>query len=164
MNKYLTISNYYTLHRDEIVQFITMRIADACEAEDMVQDIFLRLLRGYQLITPQTLPDLVYTTARNSIVDFFRHRRIYEEYEHYLKGCNATDEVESIISANQLIERMEHSLARLPKTCVQVYRLHIYEGLKVCDIAKELTLPYKQVEKQLGQARKHVRQQLRKCI
>jgi DNA-directed RNA polymerase specialized sigma24 family protein len=36
--------------------------------------------------------------------------------------------------------------------------------MKVSAIAKELSLPYKQVENRLGQARKAVRQQLRCCV
>jgi len=62
------------------------------------------------------------------------------------------------------MERMECSLARLPETCARVYRLHIYDGMKVGEIAQELALPYKQVENRLGQARKTVRQQLRACM
>ena len=36
--------------------------------------------------------------------------------------------------------------------------------LKVSEISNNLLLPYKQVENRLGQARKHVRQQLRACV
>jgi len=158
-NQQLIISNYYAQHRGEIIDFITMRIADADEAEDMVQDLFLRLLRGHQLITPITLPCLVYTMARHNVADYFRRRRVKEEYEHYLKNTDSTGEMESIISAHQLMERMERTLARLPEACGRVYRLHIYEGLKVSDIAQRLELPYKQVENRLGQARKAVRNQ-----
>jgi RNA polymerase sigma-70 factor (ECF subfamily) len=159
-NQQLIISNYYAQHRGEIVDFIAVRIADACEAEDMVQDLFLRLLRGHQLITPLTLPCLVHTMARHSIADYYRRRRVRDEYEHFLtKNTDSIGEMESIISAHQLIERMERTLARLPEACGRVYRLHIYDGLKVSDIAQQLALPYKQVENRLGQARKAVRQQ-----
>ncbi len=164
MNKLQLISNYYAQHRDELVTFIAVRIADATEAQDLVQDLFLRLLRGHQLITPQTLPNLIYTMARHSVTDYFRHRRVMEEYEHYIKRGDSTEEMESVISARQLMERMERTLARLPEACGNIYRLHIYDGLKVSDIAQQLTLPYKQVENRLGQARKHVRQQLRMCV
>ena len=164
MNNNQLISNYYAAHRDEIVLFIAVRIADANEAQDQVQDIFLRLLRGHQLITPQTLPYLVYTMARHSVSDYYRRRHVHEEYEHYLKNTDTTGEIESIISASQLMERMERSLARLPEACGRIYRLHIYDGLKVSDIAKQLELPYKQVENRLGQARRYVRQQLKVCI
>ena len=158
-NQQLIISNYYAQHRDEIVDFITVRITDADEAEDMVQDLFLRLLRGHQLITPVTLACLVYTMARHSIADYYRRRRVRDEYEHYMKNTDSIGEIESVISARQLMERMERTLARLPEACGRIYRLHIYDGLKVSDIAQQLELPYKQVENRLGQARKAVRRQ-----
>ena len=163
-NQQLIISNYYAQHRGEIVDFIALRIADACEAEDMVQDLFIRLLRGHQLITPITLPCLTYTMARHCIADYYRRRRVKDEYEHYIqksdvRGLMADDTTESIINAHMLMERMERTLARLPEACGRVYRLHIYDGLKVSDIAQQLSLPYKQVENRLGQARKAVRQQ-----
>ncbi len=164
MSNHQLLDNYYTQHRDEIVHFIAVRIADADEAQDRVQDIFLRLLRGHQLITPQTLPSLLYTMAHHSVADYFRRRRVCEEYEHYIRRTDVTEEMESLISASQLMERMERSLARLPEACGKIYRLHIYEGMKVSDIAKELSLPYKQVENRLGQARRQVRQQLRSCV
>ena len=160
----LIITNYYAQHRGEIVDFIAVRLTDADEAEDMVQDLFLRLLRGHQLITPVTLPCLVYTMARHSIADYYRRRRVREEFEHYIQKSDigslmSDDTTESIINARQLMERMEHTLARLPEACGRIYRLHIYDGLKVSDIAQQLALPYKQVENRLGQARKAVRQQ-----
>ena len=163
------LSNYYSMHRDELVSFIAVRTVDAIEAEDIVQDIFLRLLRGQHLITPQTLPSLLHTMARHAVCDYYRRRHVHEEYEHYIQtsdfSCQTSDDsVESVFSAQQLMERMEHSLARLPKACCEIYRLHIYDGMKVSDIAQELSLPYKQVENRLGQARKAVRQQLRCCV
>ena len=169
MNNNQLLSNYYSMHRDELVSFIAVRTLDAIEAEDIVQDIFLRLLHGQQLITPQTLPALIYTMARHAVSDYYRRRRVCEEYEHYLRPSAlspqpSVDDTESIFSAQQLMERMERSLARLPKACCEIYRLHIYDGMKVSDIAQELSLPYKQVENRLGQARKAVRQQLRECV
>ena len=163
------LSNYYSMHRDELVSFIAVRTVDAIEAEDIVQDIFLHLLRGQHLITPQTLPSLLHTMARHAVCDYYRRRHVHEEYEHYIQtsdfSCQTSDDsVESVFSAQQLMERMERSLARLPKACCEIYRLHIYDGMKVSDIAQELSLPYKQVENRLGQARKAVRQQLRKCV
>ena len=164
MNNNQLISNYYAAHRDELLSFIAVRITNAVEAEDLVQDIFLRLLRGHHLITPDTLPALIYTMARHAVSDYYRRRHVFEEYEHYIKSSDSTSEIESLISARQLMERMERSLARLPQACCEIYRLHIYDGMKVRDIARELSLPYKQVENRLGQARKAVRQQLRSCV
>jgi len=165
MNNNTLLSNYYTQHRAEIVGFIAMRTKDAELAQDMVQDLFLRLLSSHCLITPQTLPHLIYTMARHAVADYYRRWRVAEEYEHYIHHSNeADDSMESVFSAQQIMERMEHSMARLSEECRTIYRLHIYDGMKVGEISKELALPYKQVENRLGQARKTVRRQLRACI
>lgn len=164
MNNDHLLSNYYTQHRDEMVHFIAMRTKDVEAAQDMVQDLFLRLLDRHRLLTEQTLPCLVYTLARHSVADYYRKRRVYEEYEHYIKKSDSTIEMESVISAQQLMERMEHSLARLSEEYRTVYRLHIYDGMKVSEISQQLSLPYKQVENRLGLARKTVRQQLKVCV
>lgn len=164
MNNQSIITNYYQCNRDEIVDFITFRIQDREEAQDMVQDLFLRLLSHQHLIS-NSLPNLVYTMARNMVTDYFRRRRVYEEYEHYIHhSIDTSVSMESVFSARQLMERMESSLARLPEKCREVYRLHIYGGMKVSEISQSLGEDYKRVENQLGLARKTVRQHLKTCV
>ena len=132
MNNNQLLSNYYSEHRDEMVNFIAVRIIDVDEARDMVQDIFLRLLRGHHLITPQTLPSLLHTMALHAVSDYYRRRHVYEEAERFIQTSalspQTSADAESIFSAQQLMERMERSLARLPETCATIYRLHIYDG------------------------------------
>ena len=74
------------------------------------------------------------------------------------------DSMESVFSARQVMERMEFTLARLPEQCSEMYRLHIYGGMKVSEISKELNANYKHVEYQLGIARKAVRNHLKDCV
>ena len=38
------ITNYYITHRDELLAFASSRLGDSRQAEDIVQDVFLRLL------------------------------------------------------------------------------------------------------------------------
>ncbi|MBR1688400.1 MAG: sigma-70 family RNA polymerase sigma factor [Prevotella sp.] len=165
MNNYQLIAHYYAQNRSELVGFVTARLGDEAEAQDIVQTLFLRLLDGHRLTTEQTLPCLVYTMARNAIADHYRRRRVWTEYEHYLRGRDYADtSMESVFSATEVMERMERSLARLPEKCREVYRLHIYSGMKVSEIAQQTGEAYKSVEHRLGLARKVVRQQLRACI
>ena len=164
MNKEL-LADYYSQHRDEIVGFVAVRVGDADVAKDVVQDVFFRLLCSDRLISPTTLPALVFTMVRNSVTDWFRRRRIREEYEHYIIGTgDDSDSMESVISVRELMERMERTLARLAPECREVYRLHIYGGMQVSQIAEETHQPYRAVEYRLGQARREVRRQLRPCM
>ena len=164
MNKEL-LADYYSQHRDEIVGFVAVRVGDADVAKDVVQDVFFRLLCSDRLISPTTLPALVFTMVRNAVTDWFRRRRIREEYEHYIIGTgDDSDSMDSVISVRELMERMERTLARLAPECREVYHLHIYGGMQVRQIAEETHQPYRAVEYRLGQARKEVRRQLRLCM
>ena len=162
MNKHLTLTNYYITHRGELLAYVSSRLGNSVEAEDLVQNVFLRLLTSDKMITDITLPALVYTTARNLITDFYRRRTHFEAYEHYLKNTDSTeDSAGSILSIRDITEQLERGLARVPENCREIYRLHIYGGMKVAEISQRLGEGYKSVEHRLGIARKSVRQQLR---
>ena len=157
------IETYYTDHRDELLAFVSSRLGGSEESEDIVQNVFLRLLTTDKMITVVTLPALVYTMTRNLITDYYRRRHTYEAFEHFIKGSSeADDSMESVFSARELTELLERGLARLPENCREVYRLHIYGGMKVGEISQTLGEGYKSVERRLGTARKAVRQYLRK--
>lgn len=153
--------NYYSSHRDELLAYVSSRLRGGVEAEDIVQDVFLRLLTSGKMITDVALPALAYTTARHLIADYYRRRHTIKTYEHYLKNTDETaDSAESVLSIREITERLERSLARLPESSRRVYRLHIYGGMKVSEISQRLGEGYKSVEHRLGAARKAVRQAL----
>ena len=162
MKDILTLTNYYITHRDELLAYASSRLGNSVEAEDLVQNVFLRLLTSDRMITEVTLPALVYTIARNLITDFYRRRTHFDDYEHYLKNTDSIEEsAESILSIRDITEQLERGLARVPENCREIYRLHIYGGMKVAEISQRLGEGYKSVEHRLGAARKAVRQQLR---
>lgn len=152
------IETYYRDHRDELLAFVSSRLGGAVEAEDIVQNVFLRLLTTDKMITEITLPALTYTIARNLISDYYRRRNTYEEFEHYIKrSSDDYSSMESVISAKELTELLERGLARVPENFREIYRMHIYGGMKVGEISQTLGEGYKSVEHRLGVARKALR-------
>ena len=156
---YALITEYYSSHRDELLAFVSSRLRGSDFAEDIVQNVFLKLLTTDKMISEVTLPSLVYTIARNLITDYYRRHTNYEEYEHYIKSQGIRSQ-ESVFSVREITERLERGLARLPENCREIYRMHIYGGMKVSEISQELGEGYKSVEHRLGFARKAMRQYL----
>ena len=154
------ISDYYTAHYDELLGFVNKQVKNADDAEDIVQNVFLRLLNTDKMISIITLPCLVYTVARNLIFDHWRRHRIFDEYEHYLQSSTHDDNIDvaSIYSATEITEILERGIARLSDNQRQVYRMNFFDDLPVSVISKTLNLNYKSVEHRLGSARKEVRQ------
>ena len=152
------IETYYRDHRDELLAFVSSRLGGAVEAEDIVQNVFLRLLTTDKMITEITLPALTYTIARNLISDYYRRRNTYEQFEHYIKrSSDDYSSMESVFSAKELTELLERGLARIPENFREIYRMHIYGGMKVGEISQTLGEGYKSVEHRLGVARKALR-------
>ena len=56
---YSIIADYYSEHYNELKLYVMSRSLPADEAEDIVQNTFVRLLQGDKMITPVTLPCFV---------------------------------------------------------------------------------------------------------
>ena len=160
------IADYYTAHYDELLGFVNKQVKNADDAEDIVQNVFLRLLNTDKMISIITLPCLVYTVARNLIFDHWRRHRIFDEYEHYLQSSKYDDDIDvaSIYSATEITEILERGIARLSDNQRQVYRMNFFDDLPVSEISKTLNLNYKSIEHRLGSARKEVRQYVARML
>ena len=165
-SKFSIIAEYYSRHYDELLGFVAKRLQYDESAEDIVQNVFVRLLRTDKMITPVTMPCLVYTIARNLIFDYWRHRQAVEEYEHFITQQNQKDDLDvaSVYSATEITEILERGIARLTDRQRTIYRMNVYEGKKVSEISETLHLTYKSVESRLGSARKEIRQYMKRML
>lgn len=165
MNKQSLISNYYSAHRDELLAYASTRLGDRDEAEDIVQNTFLRILTTNKMLTEQALPALVYTVCRNLVNDYFRRRAFRFEYEHYIQCTGiGNSSMESVFFAADIVEQMERGLARIPENCRKIYRMHILGGMRVSEISAETGEKYKTVENRLGLARREMRHYLSAAV
>lgn len=162
------IANYYSLHYEELKSFVMSRLPSTNEAEDLVQNVFVRLLQNDKMIIPVTLPNLVYTMTKNLITDYWRRKRRIEEYEHTISKQDwqkrYVEDVESIYSARQINEILEKGIARLSDKQRPVYLMNLYGGMPVSEIATQLDMNYKCIENRLGSARKIVRKFMERML
>lgn len=162
------IADYYSQHYDELMTYVSSHLQHADESEDLVQNIFVRLLQMDKMITPVTLPCLVFTIAKNLIRDYWRHYYYLEEHEHILTKRDfsklKSEDTESIYSVKEINEFLERGIARLCDKQRKIYRLNVYDGMKVSEIAIRLDVTYKHVEHRLGAARKEMRKYMRRML
>ena len=148
-------------HKDKLYRLALRITLQRPEAEDVVQNVFLRLLTTDKMISATSLPALVYTMMRHQVMDYFRRHTTFEQYEHYIKrACIEETSTESVFSVREIIEQMERGLAHLPEPFRPIYRMHVYGGMKVSEISRELGEGYKIVENRLYIARKAIRKRL----
>lgn len=160
------IAEYYCLHLDEIRAFVSKHVEYSAESEDIVQNIFLKLLQSDKMISAITLPCLIYSIARNMASDYWRHHASVTGYVHYIKSSpniyNERVDTSSVYSAIELNELLERGMALLSDRQSNVYRMNVIGGMKVSEISETLNEKYKSVENRLGIARKEVREYVKK--
>lgn len=131
-------------------------LGDADDAEDMVQDVMMRLWQMCsQLHNP--VDGLARILVRNRCLDAIRRRKPREGIESLppVIGSGNNEKVE-----HERIEQMMKVVENLPDVPQTILRLRHMEGLEMKDIARLLQMEEATVRKALSRARQTVRDKL----
>lgn len=160
------ITASYGSYRHSVYLYIFHRIEHREEAEDLTQDVFLRLMDYKQMLRPDTVRSFIYTIARNLVNDYLRRYYRRQEYTSYIYDTcpEASDMAESAIVARDLASLEMRVLHTLPKRRRQIYVMTRFEEKSVPDIADALHLSCRTVENHLLMGRKAVRAYIKQCI
>jgi RNA polymerase sigma factor (sigma-70 family) len=129
--------------------FVRKRVADAADAEDILQDVLFELVESYRLPRPvEQVGAWLFRVARNRITDFFRKKRPVPLAE---LGGIAADEselgaIEELLPSTDagpeaeftravLLEELDAALAELPAEQREVFVAHEIEGRSFKEIA-----------------------------
>ena len=156
------IANFYTVHHAELVNYATSRLGNREESEDLVQDVFIKMMSFEGIINEETIKSFAFTIAANKIKDHLR-RRIFRhkmeenaKYEMELQYSH----VERVVEYHDTLRMVNDSMARLSPACAKVYRMSLFEDMTTGDIAQETNVSKRTVESQLFTSRKQVRAML----
>jgi DNA-directed RNA polymerase specialized sigma24 family protein len=60
----------FTTFRKKLLSFISYRVSSAEDAEDILQDIFVRFLQTEENVSVEKISAWLYKVARNRIIDY----------------------------------------------------------------------------------------------
>lgn len=159
------LEKYYIENAESMRGYAWKALGNTADAEDAVQDCFVRLLKIREDILPVSLPALSYKVLINLINDRGRWQRVKREAESYaLYHAERCEDMEALISAGDLMRHYEEGISGMPEKYRKIYRLSVEEDKKVGEIAEMLGYEYKATEYCLWKARTTMRRHLRKCL
>ena len=131
--------------RERLGHFIRARVADAGDAEDILQDVFYELVEAYRLMKPvEQVGAWLFRVARNRIIDLFRKQRPqpFSESAHADYGLedllpSADAGPEAAYARSELMEQIEAALDELPAEQRDVFIAHEIEGRSFQELAEE---------------------------
>jgi len=143
------ISEAFTREQGRLRNFIRKRVADAGDAEDILQDVFYELVEAYRAMIPvEHTSAWLFRVARNKIVDLFRKKKP----EASINGSiNVSEEGESLVLEDLLpspdagpeaayaravlLEELELALDELPEEQREIFIAHEIEGISFKELA-----------------------------
>jgi len=142
------VSESFAQEKKRLLGFIRKRIPDRLEAEDILQDVFLRLLvhsTGIQTI--ENITAWLYTVTRNRIMDFFRkdQRSPFinvtpssqdDTMPRMLQDIIAAENSgpEDLLEADEIWDEIESALNDMPEEQREVFILHEFENKSIKEI------------------------------
>lgn len=140
--------------------FIRRRVADPNDAEDLAQDVFLKVFRARgALRDARKQRAWLYQIARGAIIDHYRRRRPSEE----LPASLATEDHEFDEVGERLRRSVRRFLATLPEHYRRPLELAEFQGKSVAEIAGQMSLSTSAVKSRLARGRTQLREQLLRC-
>ncbi|EKU89439.1 sigma-70 family RNA polymerase sigma factor [Bacteroides oleiciplenus] len=160
------VTDSYTSYRRSVYLYIYYKINSKEEAEDLVQDVFLRLMDYKKMLRPDTVKFFIHTIARNLVTDYLRRHYKRQEITSYMydHAVIYTNEAESQIIANDLLSLEKHKLQMLSDQRRKVYVMNRFQEQSVSEISMKLNLSQRTVENHLFVSRKLVRDFIKQCI
>jgi RNA polymerase sigma factor (sigma-70 family) len=139
--------------RNRLRSFIRKRVANADEAEDILQDVFCELVEAARLMKPvEQVNAWLFRVARNKITDLFRKRKpevstdrpvlIADEEELRFEDLLPSPDAgpEAAYARGVLLDEIAAALDELPEEQRDVFVAHELEGRSFKDLAAETGL------------------------
>jgi RNA polymerase sigma factor (sigma-70 family) len=129
--------------RPRLLAYLRRRIADAADAEDIVQDALYELLVAYRMLQPvEQAGAWLARVARNRLVDSFRRRGVRARRDAELEADALADLLpapthgpEAAAMRAALLQRLEAAIAELPDEQRAVFVAHELDGVSFSELA-----------------------------
>jgi RNA polymerase sigma-70 factor (ECF subfamily) len=162
MSPMLTEETWERFHTPLFV-FIRIRVADDATAEDLLQDVFVKIHQQIETLKDtKKLESWVYQITRNTIIDYYRSRRVtisLEEPEVLQLPEDLPDD--DIVS--ELFPAVRAMMNSLPEQDRQALILTEYQGLTQKELSARLNISFSGAKSRVQRARQRLKQQLLTC-
>ena len=149
------VERLFTAHRTALLQYLTRLLHSAEDAEEIVQETYIRLLKLDDLgHLDSEVRRFLFRIATNLARDRFRQRKARAHDAHVpfdmLELEGSSEAPEEIVDWDAGMVVLKQALLDLPPRHRQVFLLHVTENMSYRTIAKHLGVSTKTVERDLA--------------
>ncbi|WP_294142200.1 sigma-70 family RNA polymerase sigma factor [uncultured Sanguibacteroides sp.] len=154
----LVLEELFNRYFSHLVLYSRKLIKNSEAAEDIVQDVFLRLFESGRL--KQVSPSFLFTCVKNASLNY-----LHSSLNKYIPISSEQDqipdkEIQEEIDHMKQLEQLDEAIEALPDKCKDIFTRVYLQQQRYEDVAVQLNISYHTVKAHMSTAFKHLRKQL----
>lgn len=146
---------------------------DEKEAEDIVQDVFLKLWERRELLENISLTSFLFMMVKNDCLNYLKHRQVVDSVEWRTSEMENAEQLYAIdfapdpsvlLMQKELSDTIDQIMKKLPPKCKEAFTLSRLKGMKNREIAVYMDITEKVVEKHITRALKRFKEGLERYV
>ena len=149
---------------EDVRKYVFYRSGNEEMATDIAQDTFMRVWEKQLNVDSKTAKGLLFKIAGDLFVTQYRREKVAFNFFHSFQPNNTSTSPEEELNFQELKNAYDAALKSMPEKQRTVFLMNRIDELKYKDIADQLELSIKAIEKRMSQALEHLRINLKDKI
>ncbi len=147
-----TFKSIFTQEGQGLRNFLYFKTGDLAASEDLVQEAFLKLWEKCVAVIPEKARSFLYTIANNLMIDQQRRKKVILKHRKQLDATTTAPDAAYLLEMQEFKVRLESVIEGMPEKSRIVFLLNRIEKKTYAEIALQLGIGVKAVEKRMHRA------------
>jgi len=152
----------FNTNAETLRNFIYYKCGSQQQAEDIVQEAFIKLWKNCAKVIFTKAKSFLYTVANNTFLNEVAHEKVVLKHKQLTTGKVSNETPEFILREKEFQEKLERTIAKLPEGQREVFLLNRIDKKTYKEIAGIIGLSVKAVEKRMHKALVTLRKEIGK--
>jgi RNA polymerase sigma-70 factor (ECF subfamily) len=143
-------SDFFKKHAKSLRNHLLYKFGNQDQAEDLTQEAFIKLWQNCSEVPIEKAKSYVYTIATNSSLNVIAHEKVKLNYKNNNSHSDRSNQSpEFILEEQQFKDKLLKAIEKINETQRVAFLMHRVDGKKYAEIAEELNISIKAVEKRI---------------
>lgn len=148
------LKEVYDQYFESLRGFLYYKTGDIDLAEDLVQEVFIKIWEKRLDIKKDTVKSLLFTIGNNLMINHYKHKQVVMSHQGDVIAQNKTEfkSPQFVLEEKEFETKLNAVMQALPEGCREVFLMNRIDKLKYDEIAERLGLSVKAIEKRMSKA------------
>lgn len=155
-------SDFFKSHVNALRNFLIYKFGNEHHAEDLTQDAFIKLWQNCKDVPIDKAKSYIYTIANNASLNIISHEKVKLSFQkNNLINKQSNENPEFILEEKEFKTNLLNAIEKINETQRVAFLMHRIDGKKYSEIAAELNISIKAVEKRIHLALVEIRKEFK---